>query len=345
MPLDTRIAKRHAVIALWKQGRLPEEAARMVGLAPGRGVFWVERFKQTGDVSDAPRSGRPATVSAAAAAAAQAHILGSQSVRLTTNQLKQEGTISQRTSPSTIFRHLSTGPGAVKCKGVTKVPPMTPKTMTRRLEFARHHLRHKTSWHRVLFVDSKYFYVSLKGTRKVWVLAGAKAQQPAFKRGAGLHVYGAFSAAGTLPLVVATGTARYQFKKGQRGVTALEYQHILREHLLPGAKRLFKGKRWQLLHDGAKPHTAKETKAFLKRKVQVVAKWPANSPDLNPIENLWSWVQRQVNKTPVTNVAELQATVFKAWSQIPSSLLQQYAASMERRLQKVKAGKGAYTGY
>jgi transposase len=85
---------------------------------------------------------------------------------------------------------------------------------------------------------------------------------------------------------------------------------------------------------------------FLKQhKVQVVAEWPANSPDLNPIENLWSWVQRQVNKTPVSNVAELQAAVFKAWSQIPSSLLQKYAASMEKRLQKVRAGEGAYTGY
>jgi hypothetical protein len=77
----------------------------------------------------------------------------------------------------------------------------------RRVTFARHHRNRKTCWGRVLFVDSKYFYVSTKGTKKVWVRAGDQALQPAYKRSAGLHVYGAFGAAGTLKLVLASGTA------------------------------------------------------------------------------------------------------------------------------------------
>ena len=340
-----RYDKRLTLVGVRKAtGSLPI-AARIAGFRRAAAERWDERYRATGSVKDAPRSGRPAMLSAAVIAAAQAKVVQLQSVRQATNALVQEGLIPPGTHHSTIYRALSKGPGAVKCKGVRKTPLISPKTAGRRCRFARHHQHKRTCWDKVLFVDSKYFYVSLKGSSKVWVSAGEPAQKPAFKKSAGLHVYGGFSAAGTTQLVIASGTAGFKLPGAGKGVNAEEYQHILQEHLLPAARRMFKGANWQLLHDSARPHTAQSTQEFLKRRAQVVAHWPANSPDLNPIENLWSWVQRRVNKMHVADMGSLKAAVFKAWSQIPPALLRELAASMTKRLQLVVKSKGAHTGY
>ncbi len=44
-------------------------------------------------------------------------------------------------------------------------------------------------------------------------------------------------------------------------------------------------------------------------------RWPGNSPDLNPIENVWSWMKRQLKEAPCTNLEELKREILKLWCQ------------------------------
>ena len=41
--------------------------------------------------------------------------------------------------------------------------------------------------------------------------------------------------------------------------------------------------------------------------------WPVNSPDLMPIENLWSWMKREVDKKRTKNKTELEAGILNVW--------------------------------
>ncbi len=71
-------------------------------------------------------------------------------------------------------------------------------------------------------------------------------------------------------------------------VTAPVYQEILEHFMLPSADQLFKDADFIFQRDLAPAHTAKSTKSWLNDHGVGVLDWPANSPDLNPIENL-SW--------------------------------------------------------
>ncbi len=75
------------------------------------------------------------------------------------------------------------------------------------------------------------------------------------------------------------------------GVTAQAYCAVLDEHLLTvfDADSIF-------MHDNAQIHTAKLTKKWLEDNHVEVMEWPPYSPDLNPIENLWSLLKDAIYK-------------------------------------------------
>ncbi len=62
---------------------------------------------------------------------------------------------------------------------------------------------------------------------------------------------------------------------------------VLEEHMLPSRQCLFQ-------QDKAKPHTAAITTAWLRSRRVRVLNWPACSPDLSPIENIWRIIKQKI---------------------------------------------------
>ncbi len=87
--------------------------------------------------------------------------------------------------------------------------------------------------------------------------------------------------------------------------------------MLPSADQLFKDADLIFQQDLVPAHTAKSTKSWLNDHGVGVLDWPANSPDLNPIENLWGIVKRKMRNRRPKNEDELKATVKETWASIP----------------------------
>jgi len=84
--------------------------------------------------------------------------------------------------------------------------------------------------------------------------------------------------------------------------------------MLPSADQLFKDADFIFHQDSTPAHTAKSTKSRLNDHGVGVLDWPANSPDLNLIENRWCIDKRKMRNKRPKNADELKTTVKETWA-------------------------------
>ncbi len=115
--------------------------------------------------------------------------------------------------------------------------------------------------------------------------------------------------------------------------------------MLPSADQIFNDADFIFQQDLAPSHTAKSTKSWLNDHGFGVLDWPANSPDLNPIENLWGIVKRKMRHKRSKNSDELKATVKETWTCIPPQQCHKLITSMPHQIEAVIKVKRAPTKY
>lgn len=224
---------------------------------------------------------------------------------------------------------------------VRKKPYLSKKHMKKRLEFAKkYHSMPLSFWKKVIWSDeSKYNLKSSDGIQKVWRKQGEAYKLSCLRGtvkfgGGNIMVWGcmAWNGVGKLTFI-------------DDRMNADMYTTILMDNLESSAQLLELNSNFIFQHDNDPKHTAKKTKEFLHQKAINVLEWPAQSPDLNPIEHLWSILDRKIGDRSFRKKEELKAAVEKAWTEIHPSETKKLVESMQSRLIAVLQAKGGPTKY
>lgn len=109
-------------------------------------------------------------------------------------------------------------------------------------------------------------------------------------------IWGSISASGPGPLFFVEGTMRQD-----------QYLNILKNVFLPSIQDIRDaGSCYYFMQDNAPCHTAKTVKNFMAEENIPLLPWPGNSPDINPIENIWRLLKIKINKLPNPNIQLLK---------------------------------------
>lgn len=206
-----------------------------------------------------------------------------------------------------------------------------------RLALAKKTIHWTKRWSKVYFTDEKKFNLDgPDGWNCYWADLNEKNDNHFFSKDIhkkqSVMVWGAFSLQEQLPLVRLEGK-----QNGEKYAKLLEnsffYQIMSDEYVL--------------VHDNAPCHTAKVSKDMIEELKIDVLDWPAYSPDLNPIENLWSHIVRNIYAGGKTydNVDELWEAIQQCWENIPKKIMKNLVKSMRNRMVNLLENGGRILKY
>lgn len=235
-------------------------------------------------------------------------------------------------SKDTIHRRIRDSAN-ISLKKMARKPALTARHKSIRVQWAKKHMAYGDKWLSVLFSDEKKWNLDGPDGWSYYWHDLRKEPRTFFSRqqgGKSLMVWGGFGFNGQTSLAFIEGKQNSE-----------KYQDTLEVNLLPFIDVLG-GPDCVFQQDNASIHVSNSTKAWLNQKNITVMDWPALSPDLNPIENLWGILTRKVyeNGRQYSSVEELKRFIEKCWYEIQPEVLQKLVNSMEHRVFELISCKG-----
>ena len=307
-----------------------DAAAKEIECSISTASHWLETFEETGDVMDKPGRGRKrktsesedkmifeaSTSSPEASSAKLSHTLEVQGVNV---------------SAMTIRRRLHEA-GFI-CASPLLKPLLTKHHRKCRLMFARQNAGR--DWSKVIFTDETTFHL-FTVPRKVWRKKGESYVARTVKHPLKIQVWGCFAA---------SGFGRLFLFKGNMNAERLT--EIYEEALLPSALDLFGDSQdpWFLQEDNDPKHMSRLAKEW--RRLHSVNRipWPSQSPDLNPMENVWGVLEANVAQRMCRTEMGLKRAIKEEWANLSEDFGRKLVESVPKRLSAVIDNKGDYILY
>ena len=124
-------------------------------------------------------------------------------------------------------------------------------------------------------------------------------------------------------------------------INATVYEKILKKHIVPNL-RIAINQPAVLMQDNVPCHTAKSVKTFLSEEDVTVMKRPAQSSDMNPIENVWKLLNERDKEKNPRNVEEPWINLKEEWEKISVDEYKTLIRSCSKRCQAVIESKGLH---
>ena len=329
------IEERIEIIALSREGVNNSELSRRYNVQRRTIINVLQKAAEGHTVEDRTRTGRPRAMTAR-----DDRALARLSLRQPTavsRSLSQDFQLETGLSiaPRTVRRRLRSMD--ITCRVAKRRPILSRQHRQRRLQWAREHQNLTAEdWNNVIFSDEVPLHM-VQNRQRRYVRSRGRVQQhhrpTAQAGGASILCWGAFSSHGVLPLVDIRDTLN-----AERYVQTLEDNLLLTLRALNNDDIIFQ-------QDNARPHVARRTMNWFQEQGVHVMDWPPQSPDLNPIENLWSMLKSRLDRRESLNIPQLLDNARAEWNSFTAEDLQNLLNSMPRRINEVIAHRGGHTHY
>ena len=208
-------------------------------------------------------------------------------------------------------------------------------------------------WKHVWFSDEAVFHVSSPLNRqneRIYREVHLKMEIPneallvqIDKQQPSIMCYGAVSWFGKTQLFFVEGFADGQddvpeYRKKLKTVNQEVYRNEMCPLMFADINRVMRRQHWIWQQDGAKPHIARDTVAWLRNNTNEFIEpgdWPSKSPDLNVMDYfVWGTLLQylQLRRKEVTSLHELKNVLMEAWNNIPIDVIKSATQSWMRRL-------------
>src|SRR5579871_870770 len=291
---------------------------------------WIHRYQETGDVKDEEGRGRKRKTSEKEdldiiSIAKKQRI--STLADISTSMSKQGTEISLMT----VKRRLNEQ-GLHKLQLLVK-PLLLDKHRLNREIWAK--ANKKTEWSKIIFTDETIISQFSK-PKKVWRQRGEIIKSPTVKHSIKVHIYGCFSEEGFGNI--------YCFIDN---LNAELLCTIYKTTLLPSARKFFgrDNHSWFLQEDNDPKHTSGKAESWRDEHQVKRISWPAQSPDLNPMENVWAVLKANISNYKLTSVKDLIRIIKKEWKALDNIFAKNLVVSMKNRITMLLSNKGDHIYY
>ena len=327
---------RRKIVQQYQNGVTQRKIAKTFKLSSSTVHNIIKRFRESGTIAVRKGQGRKTLLDARDLRALKRHCTSNRNATVKEITEWAQEYFQKALSVNTIHRAIRRC--QLKLYSAKRKPFLSKLHKLRRLHWARGLLKWSVAkWKTVLWSDESRFEV-LYGTLGRHVIRtredkdNPSCYQRSVQKPASLMVWGCMSACGMGSLHVWKGT-----------INAENYVQVLEQHMLPSRRHLFQGRPCLFQQDNARPHSAAITTSWLRRRRIRVLKWPACSPDLSPIENIWRIIKRKVRQRRPKTIEQLEACIRHEWESIPISKLEKLVSSVPRRLLSVVRRRGDAT--